>query len=114
MLLHHTLFSTFFFFLLQFAFVGTEALNIGTADTVQTVPNQSSLLQHTGVATFTLGDQGQQVYVITDPAQLEALQVYFISMIRTEIALVFLCLQNMAFENTVGKGEIARNKLPQV
>ncbi|KAK3591899.1 hypothetical protein CHS0354_005111 [Potamilus streckersoni] len=34
----------------------------------------SSLLQQAGVATFTLGDQGQQVYVITDPAQLEALQ----------------------------------------
>ena len=97
------LYFLLFFFLLQFAFVGTEALNIGTADTVQTVPNQSSLLQHTGVATFTLGDQGQQVYVITDPAQLEALQVYFISMIRTEIALVFLCFAEHGFWKHCGK-----------
>ena len=28
----------------------------------------------------------------------------------TKQALVFMCLQNKTFENTVGKGEIARNE----
>ena len=40
-----------------------------------TQADHTALLQQAGVASFTLGEQGQQVYVITDPAQLEALQV---------------------------------------
>lgn len=35
------------------------------------------LQQQHGVATLTVGDSGQQVYVITDPAQLESLQVCY-------------------------------------
>ena len=51
-----------------------------TAVTLQTQTAQvtlQQLQQQHGVATITVGDQGQQVYVITDPAQLEALQVCY-------------------------------------
>ena len=60
---------------LQLAFVGTDSMPAGV-DILQSPFNnsQSMLLQQAGVA-FTLSDQGQQVFVITDPAQLEALQV---------------------------------------
>lgn len=58
---------------------GSESLSVvaGSTDktTVQTSQtDHTALLQQAGVAAFTLGDQGQQVFVITDPAQLEALQ----------------------------------------
>ena len=64
----------------QMTLVGSESLSVvaGSTDksTVQsTQTDHTALLQQAGVAAFTLGDQGQQVYVITDPAQLEALQV---------------------------------------
>ena len=61
--------------------VGSDHLSViaGSNDksSVQsTQTDHTALLQQAGVAAFTLGgEQGQQVYVITDPAQLEALQV---------------------------------------
>lgn len=65
----------------QLSLVGSENLSVvaGSTDksTIQTTQtDHTALLHQAGVAAFTLGgDQGQQVYVITDPAQLEALQV---------------------------------------
>ena len=67
--------------LLQLTFVGSENLSVvaGATDksSVQTTQtDHTALLQQAGVAAFTLGgESGQQVYVITDPTQLEALQV---------------------------------------
>lgn len=61
------------------ALVGSESLSVVAGSTDKSVvqstqTDHTALLQQAGVAAFTLGDQGQQVYVITDPAQLEALQ----------------------------------------
>ena len=68
------------FFLFQLSLVGPETLSViaGSTDKSSLTITQSdhtALLQQAGVASFTLGNEGQQVYVITDPAQLEALQV---------------------------------------
>ena len=50
------------------------ATDKSSVQTTQT--DHTALLQQAGVAAFTLGgESGQQVYVITDPTQLEALQV---------------------------------------
>ncbi|XP_045175198.1 zinc finger protein 76-like isoform X2 [Mercenaria mercenaria] len=57
----------------QLAFVGSEGLTTGVDILQSPLHSQTTLLQQAGVA-FTLSDQGQQVFVITDPAQLEALQ----------------------------------------
>jgi len=59
---------------LQLAFVGGEGVTLGQIDLGGGLSGPSLLQQAGGVA-FTLGDNTQQVYVITDPAQLEALQV---------------------------------------
>ncbi|KAL4225375.1 nucleic acid-templated transcription [Mactra antiquata] len=57
----------------QLTLVSSEGLVAGS-DVLQTsLTNQNALLQQAGMA-LTLSDQGQQVFVITDPAQLEALQ----------------------------------------
>lgn len=56
----------------QLTYIG-EGLSAGIDILQSPVNSQSTLLQQAGVA-FTLSDQGQQVFVITDPAQLEALQ----------------------------------------
>ncbi|WAR03479.1 ZNF76-like protein [Mya arenaria] len=53
----------------QFAFVGGD----GGVGVLANPLTDHTLLQQGGLA-FTLGDNTQQVYVITDPAQLEALQ----------------------------------------
>lgn len=56
----------------QLAYIGTDGLT-SSADLLQSpLGGQGTLFQH-GV-TLTVTDQGQQVFVITDPAQLEALQ----------------------------------------
>lgn len=59
--------------LFQLTYIG-EGLSAGIDILQSPVNSSSTLLQQAGVA-FTLSDQGQQVFVITDPAQLEALQV---------------------------------------
>lgn len=52
-----------------------EQTVVGIQQTQAATTHLLGQLQHQqGMATITVGDQGQQVYVITDPAQLEALQ----------------------------------------
>ncbi|OWF49709.1 zinc finger protein 76-like isoform X2 [Mizuhopecten yessoensis] len=56
--------------------LGAEEQAVVTMQQTQTTAAQllGQLQQQQSMATITVGDQGQQVYVITDPAQLEALQ----------------------------------------
>lgn len=54
------------------------ATDVRTAGLV-TLPAQVTLqaLQAQGLTSITVGEHGQQVLVVTDPAQLEVLQVQF-------------------------------------
>lgn len=58
----------------QFAFVGGDNM-VSVTDSLQSPLAGGQAILQQGNLTFTLGDQSQQVFVITDPAQLEVLQV---------------------------------------
>ena len=88
-------------FVFQLTLVGTDGLT-GTPENLHAPTlNQTALLQQAGVATFTLGDQGQQVYVITDPAQLEALQVQSSAKLYGINKIIYTCITKAEFTHAL-------------